>query len=346
MELLYTIGIIISAVAGFFLARYISHTKKTQGHLVCPLGHSCQSIVSGRFSTFLGMRVENIGMMYYGMVALFYTFHLLFPLGEQVILYALLATGASFAFSLYLTLTQLLVLKQWCTLCLGSAALSFMIVVLSFLGFQASFIEFIFEFRDLLMWLYVGGVLMGTLVTTLHLRTFTRFLRDFMLSKAEATRLAMFSQTAWVAIGISLLSGIGIILGDEYSEITGGARFIIMVIITVILVVYEIVVNMYLGPQLVDIHFGDQSQIHDDEHSYKRKLAFAFTAMGTVSWYMLLLLSVIRFSEMSSAGILILYTVLVIIGVGLSMLAETIFYRKSIRNRSFVEPIQTISEQE
>jgi uncharacterized membrane protein len=346
MELAYTIGIIISSIAGFLLARYIKTTKQTSEHLVCPLGHDCQSVVSGRFSRFLGIPVEKIGMAYYSIVSLFYILVIFLSLPEQVIFYGLLITGASFAFSLYLTLTQLLVLKKWCTLCLGSAALSFMIVVLSFLGFKASFVEFMFGYRDLLSWLYVGGVLLGAFVTTMHLRTFMKFLKDFAISKRESARLAMFSHTAWVAIGISLLAGIGLVLTDQYNEITGGSRFMIMAVITGILVVYEIVVNMYVGPHLVDIHFGDKPELDDHEHSYKRKLAFAFTAVGTVSWYVLLLLSVIPFYDMTSGGILLMYIIFVLIAVILSILAETIFYRKSVKNHSFIEPIETISEQE
>lgn len=334
MEFVYTIGIIISGIAGFLLARYISKTKmKPETHLVCPLGHSCERVVSGRFSRFLGMPVEKMGMVYYSAVALFYILTLFVPIPQNIILYVLLATGASFAFSAYLMITQLLVLKTWCTLCLGSAALSFMILVLSFLGFTESFVEFIFGYRDLLRWLYVGSLIIGTVVTSLHLRSFIKFLKDFTISKRESSRLIMFSQTAWFAIGLALLSGIGLVLTDQYNEITGSSKFIVMVVITGILVIYEVVVNMFVAPDLIDIHFGDKPALDDHEHSYKRKIAFAFSGVGVASWYMLLLLGTFSLWKYSSGFLFIMYLVLVLVAAVLSILAENIFYKKSILDK-------------
>lgn len=325
----YTLGIIISGIGGFLLANYIAKNKLDSEHLVCPLGQSCDQVINGRFSHFLGMPVEKMGRFYYLAIIIFYLISIFAGFSQTVMGIALLVTGVSFAFSMYLTLTQLLVLKKWCTLCLGSAAISFMILVLAFLGFDASFADFIYSYHDLLRGIYLVAILVGIMATTLHTSTFLKFLRDFEISREEERRLRMFSNTAWVAIIAVLLSGIGLVLGDMYNEIMGGERFIVLAVILGILVVYEVVVNMLVGPRLIQVHFAEGDEMDDHEHDYQRKLAFGFSALGVVSWYMLLLFSVISFYPYSSTTLLLIYVIVLIIFLSLSLWAERIIAKQA-----------------
>lgn len=330
----YTIGIIISGIGGFLLANYIARNKFDSEHLVCPLGQSCDQVINGRFSHFFGVPVEKMGRLYYVAVVAFYVISLFADFSQTVMGYALLITGISFAFSMYLTMTQLFVLKKWCTLCLGSAALSFMILVLAFLGFESSFADFIYSYRDLLHWIYVVAVLVGVVVTTIHMTTFMKFLRDFQISRQEERRLRMFSHTAWVAIIAVVLSGIGLVLTDVYNDIVGGEVFIVMVAIVGILIIYEVVVNMIVAPRLIDLHFNEDSKMDDHEYSYQRKLAFAFSAIGVVSWYMLLLFSTVSFYPYTSATMFIIYAVLLVIFVVIALIAEHMMYKKYMMTSS------------
>ncbi len=339
----YTLGIIICAVAGFFLANYIANNRYDGEHLVCPLGHSCDAVINGRFSTFFGIHVDKLGRFYYAIVAIFYIVSLFANFSQQLMGYALVATAISFAFSMYLTLTQLVVLKKWCSLCLGSASLSFLIMILAFLSFESAFADFIYSYRDLLEWIYLLSVLVGVVVTTWYMFTFIKFLRDFKISRREERRLLMFSHTAWVAIIFTLLSGLTLALTDTYNDIVGGASFIVMAVIVVILVVYEVVANMIITPRLIDVHFGDHPEFDDHEHSYQRKIAISFAAVGVVSWYMLLLLSTVSFYPYSSAALLIAYAIIVIVAVLIAGLVENILYRKSLRRREQEQQEQNIS---
>jgi uncharacterized membrane protein len=329
-----TLGIIISAIGGLLLTRYIDENKNSEDHMVCPIGGKCHSVVNGRFSKFFGISVEKIGTFYYGIIIVLYLSSIFRDLPSTVLLIGLLLSGIGFAFSMYLTLIQVFVLKKWCTLCLGSAAISFMIVVLAFLGFESIFVEFAYTYRDLLKWIYSIAIVGGTLMTTLHARIFIRFLKDFHISEKEEKRLEMFSHSAWVAIGLTSLSGLGLVLTDRWREFTDSNAFIVMIVIVGVLVVYEIVMNMIVSPKLVELHFDDSAEIEYEDHTMLRKTAFAMIGLGTVSWYSLLLLSGFNWFAYSSSQLFVGYVILIILAVGFTMFVEVMIQRKAERRHN------------
>jgi len=333
----HTIAIIILAVAGLALSLYIKKHKHTEKGMVCPMGSNCESLVNGRFSRFFGVPVETLGLMYYGLVVLFYLATLFRSVPDLLTLIGLLLTGFAFGFTLYLTAVQLFVVKKWCTLCLASGALSFLIVVIAFIKFETLFIDFVYSSHDLLQWLYLAGVLAGTIATTLYARTFISFLRDFSISRNEARRLEMFSHTAWVALAFVVLPGIALVLSDTWREITGGSRFIVILIVVGIIFVYEIYANMIVGRKLLDIHFGDHPELDDEANASHRKTTLAFITVGVTSWYSLLLLSVFSWFGTSSAALLLLYLALSILAVLIALRTETIIYHKSVLGRGSEE---------
>lgn len=327
-----TLGIIISALGGFLLSAYIHKNKHADEKMVCPVGSSCGELVNGRFSRFLGIPVERAGMVYYGLIFLIYLASIVRGVPDIVLTIGILLTGIGFAFSLYLAIVQLFVIKKWCTLCLGSLGITFLIVVLSFLGYEASFAEFAYTYRDLFKWVYIGFVFFGTLMTTLHARTFIKFLKDFEISRKEEKRLEMFSHSAWIAIGISFLSGLGLVLTDRWREFTDSNSFIVMVVIMAVLIVYEVIMNMRVSPKLVGMHFGDHPKLDDDTHRFQRKIAFTSIAVGVISWYSLLVLGIFNFFDYSSGQIFMMYLILLVIAVLVTNFVEHIIYKKSLRS--------------
>ena len=185
------------------------------------------------------------------------------------------------------------------------------------------------------------GVIAGTVLTTLYAYIFVNFLNDFEISRKEGRRLEMFSHSAWVALGLSFLAGLGILLTDYNFEYSHANQTIVMIVVTGMLIVYEVVVNMVIGPRLVGIHFGDRPELDDHAHSLQRKIAFAFVGVGVISWYVLLLLSVFNWFSYSSGQILIGYVVLLVLGVLVTSLVEVVMYRKSLHvNNETIEEKQ------
>ena len=128
--------IIFSAFGGFLIAFYIRHKKSSREVLVCPLNSNCEEVIHSDYSRFFGIPVEILGLLYYGVIAVSYGFIIGLP--EYVspnLLYILFAlSGGAFLFSLYLTFIQAFTLREWCTWCLTSAALSTIIFISSMVG--------------------------------------------------------------------------------------------------------------------------------------------------------------------------------------------------------------------
>ena len=121
------------ALLGFFIASYVRHKKTTQTHMVCPLRSNCQAVIQSQYSRFLGVPIELMGMFYYAFASVGYL--LFFLNGDTVVTWfgqlVLALTAAAAFFSVYLIAIQTFALRQFCTWCLASAALSITIALLS-----------------------------------------------------------------------------------------------------------------------------------------------------------------------------------------------------------------------
>lgn len=108
------------------IARYIRHHKKNvKESLICPLRANCDTVIHSDYSVVFGIPIEALGMTYYGLLALSYGSLIIFPVLEQpLIVSALLSvTVFAFIFSIYLTMLQAFIIKNWCTWCLISASI-------------------------------------------------------------------------------------------------------------------------------------------------------------------------------------------------------------------------------
>lgn len=129
--------IIFLSFGGFLIALYIRHHKKNvEEALICPLKANCDTVIHSNYSEFLGIPVEVLGMLYYGLVALSYGLFIVFPaVATDLSVFLIhLASILAFIFSVYLTLVQAFVLKNWCTWCLISAFLSASIFLTSIIN--------------------------------------------------------------------------------------------------------------------------------------------------------------------------------------------------------------------
>jgi uncharacterized membrane protein len=145
---LYTL-LVFLGFGGFLLAFFIWH-KKTAGEvLVCPIrGTHCNSVVHSDYSKVFGIPVEKLGMLFYSVIAIGYGFILFLP-GYYLPLIAstfLFLSMLAFFFSVYLTILQAFVIKNWCTWCLISTIICLMIFTISALKsplFSALFSNFL-----------------------------------------------------------------------------------------------------------------------------------------------------------------------------------------------------------
>lgn len=131
MPTLNLLIIILASLCGLAIAGYI-HRKKVSGEkLICPIGADCQAVIYSPYSKFLEIPVENLGVFYYLILALLYTLFLFFPSwnADTLSFFTLSLTTVAFIFSIYLLFVQIIILRKWCTWCLGSALLCTIIFV-------------------------------------------------------------------------------------------------------------------------------------------------------------------------------------------------------------------------
>lgn len=129
------IGVIIAAAGGFSIALYIRCKKNAPKPMICPMRSNCTNVITSRYSRFLGMHVELLGLFYYVLTVLIHIGLLAFlfldytvPAGFIVLLIGFALSAV--IFSLYLVLVQAVALKEWCTWCLISATICLIIVCL------------------------------------------------------------------------------------------------------------------------------------------------------------------------------------------------------------------------
>lgn len=135
IEFILRTMVILIGLAGFLLAGYIRHKKKKNKPLVCPLKSNCDTVINSDYSSFCGIRLEILGMIYYAFIAIGYGVANNFSELNTVVSDLMLPFSFfAFLFSIYLISVQAFVLRQWCAWCLCSAFFCTLIFTLSFLA--------------------------------------------------------------------------------------------------------------------------------------------------------------------------------------------------------------------
>ena len=173
------------ALIGFSIATYIRHKKASFEALVCPIGHSCDTVIHSDYSRFFGFPIEYLGMLYYALITFSYITLIFRPdLSLPLVsLGLLIVSTVAFLFSLYLTFIQAFALKQWCTWCLISAGLCTLIFSFTLLGSEYGFISLLAEHRRWFIGAHLLGLVFGLGGATISDIMFFRFLKDLRVSK-------------------------------------------------------------------------------------------------------------------------------------------------------------------
>ena len=137
-----TISLIVLSAAGFLLALYIYHRKRTQQKLVCILGRDCDAVVNSEWGKMFGIPNEVLGMAYYvfiagGTIQFFLGVDTFVFLSVPNLVVLMLVSGAVMLVSFFLVGVQAFVLKDWCDLCLASAGINVTIFVIEAVPFLA-----------------------------------------------------------------------------------------------------------------------------------------------------------------------------------------------------------------
>ncbi len=152
------ISIIVFALIGLYIAVRIAKEKKQKlagQKMVCFVGQDCEKVVFSEYSKFLGISLEKMGILYYLVVAIVYLTATVYPpLTNDLVMFVLLGmTFGGFIFSIYLTLLQILKLKNFCSWCISSAVTSTVIFILALIKnvvMENAVIEYFESFQNII----------------------------------------------------------------------------------------------------------------------------------------------------------------------------------------------------
>ncbi len=282
---MYTLPIIFLAFVGFLISFYIFLKKRGKSQLKCPLEAECDKVIQSKFSYFWGIRVEILGMIYYGLVSLSYGLKSYLPLffqGWPNVILLSLAIGA-FLFSLYLTFIQIFTLKKYCSWCLVSAFICTLIALIASAGGLEGVVPFLSEHYRFILILHIVGVSLGVGGATISDVFFFRFLKDYKISHKEASVLDAVSDVIWAGLAILILTGLGLYLPNS-EELIQNPRFLTKMAVVAVITINGAVLNLKVQPHLMKITFGEHEH-HEGEMVFHRRLAFGLGAVSLVSWY-------------------------------------------------------------
>ncbi len=322
-QIFFSLGPIIFGLAGLSVAGYVFWKKKTAQPMVCPLNGECEVVTTSQYSKFLGIPVEKIGILYYGLIVLVYTLHALIPwlLSDTVLFFIMGITIASFVFSLYLIFIQAFVLRKWCTWCLFSAGFSTFIFVTAVFGTQIDLVGLLTHYKMLIVILHALAAAVGVGTATVTDIFFFRFLRDYRISKGEHELMKTLSNIIWFALGVIVVTGIGLFI-PRSEELLQSSKFLIKMVAVGVVIVNGVFLNLLVSPRLMEISFGESHDHKTGELHYFRKLSFALGAISITTWYTIFILGSLKSIPIDFGSALALYLLLLAGAITMSQLFD------------------------
>ena len=307
---------VVLGIIGLGIAFYIYHKKHHAAPLVCPIGSDCDAVVHSDYAEFFGIPLEKIGLLYYFLITAFYATAFFVPLlNEGMIHFIMLGvTLGSFLFSLYLIAIKAFVLHEWCTWCLGSATVSTLIFVANFFVADLDIMPYLVEYKLLILLLHGIGAAVGLGAAVVTDFLFFKFLKDGKVSVFEDDVMRTLSRIIWFALGIMVLSGIGLFL-PRAEELAESSKFLVKMVALSVIILNGVALNLVITPQLTKIDFSKDIHLLPPQTRKMRKLAFALGAVSITSWFTVFILGSMRSVALSFGDLLILYLGIVVIAV-------------------------------
>jgi len=329
--LLSKIIVIFLGILGFLLALWIRHKKKQQEPMVCPFKGECGQVINSNYSKFLSIDLTYLGMGYYIFIALGYWLMVMFPsiVVPEVVFIILGITTFAFLFSLYLTGVQAFILKHWCTWCLFSVALCMLIFIVTLSGIELDVVSLLAQYKGLIVLFHAIAAAIGVGAVTITDVFFFRFLKDYRISHDEAATMHVLSNVIWFALGLLVLTGIGLFVPAS-GVLLLKSKFVMKMLLVLILIINGVVLNLVVHPRLVDMSFGESSVSHPGELHHLRRLAYALGGVSIVSWYAVFILGSLRDVPLSFGELFGIYAILIVGAIAASQYMDYLMSHKKI----------------
>lgn len=315
-EIIYQIAIVVCALAGFGVAAKIYADKQKPKPMVCPMGGTCDRVVRSKYSQFFGVDISVGGMLYYSLIAVVYT-AIMFSQGALPAELSFAVVGLSVGalmFSLYLVGIQAFVLRNWCTWCVISAILSFVIAVLSMWVIQFDLLSLLAQYKSGIVIAHALAAGIGVGATTVTDVLFMRFLADFRIDKTESATMKTYSQIIWLALGVLIITGIGLYL-PESERLLQSSKFLVKVCVVLVILLNGLLLNFFVTPKMTKIKFELAARKLTPSSKRVRRIVYASGAVSIISWYVVFVLGSLRSIPVSFGAGVLVYVGLLVCGL-------------------------------
>ncbi len=321
-HIFFDFGPLVFGLAGFALASYIYIKKGNSEPLVCPLNGECDLVTQSRYSKFLGVPVEKLGMVYYTLVVAVYALHGFLPglLSNTVMFLMTGVTIGAFVFSLYLIFIQAFVLRKWCTWCIFSACFSTFIFATAVYGADIDIVSLLAKYKTGIIVLHALAAAVALGSATITDIFFFRFLKDYRISESENATMKTLSGVIWLALGIIIVTGVGLFL-PESERLLHSSKFLLKMVAVAVVTVNGICLNLFIAPKMMSLDFSGGSDGVTDLRNI-RKVSYALGAISISSWYLIFILGSLKSIPLKFPTALGIYIGILIGGVMLSQLMD------------------------
>ncbi|MEM4461035.1 MAG: vitamin K epoxide reductase family protein [Nanopusillaceae archaeon] len=313
--------ILISAIAGCYIAYYIHRHKYNKKPLICPLRAKCDPVIHSEYSKFLGIENTILGFAYYSFILIFYLLFLIFRFKNYFLEFFVFNLSLlAVLFSIYLTFIQLFKLKKFCSWCLLSALLCFLIFINSYLIYKDTIINAAIKLQKLSIFIHALSAGIGLGVVSVVDYLFFKFLKDKKIDEKEKSILDNLSDFIWLILSLIIVSGVFIYLSDM-NKYHNSVKFMFKMIIVLIIVINGFLMNLIISPKLIEFDFQKLN-------NYKEKIFVSMGVISITSWLLAFILGRLKSIPFTLIEALILYLLFLIV----ITISGIFFIKSKLRN--------------
>lgn len=120
-----SIIILLLAIFGLANSIYLAYHYKKEKPLVCVIGKGCNTVAQSKWTKTFGISNTSMGIAYYISIILGVLIIQSAPTAAALIIFLMkIAAGLALAASIYLTIIQKFVIKEFCSYCILSAVIN------------------------------------------------------------------------------------------------------------------------------------------------------------------------------------------------------------------------------
>lgn len=208
-------------------------------------------------------------------------------------------------------------------------------------------IDFLAEWKLLFVIMHVLSVVIGFGGASIADMLFFKFLKDFSVSKEEASILQSIARVVLFAVVVIVLSGVALYI-PRASELSQNTGFLLKATAVLFVCLNGTLLHVYISPRLISVSFALQSEQRLDKVFLKKtiwlnRVAFAAGAISVVSWYTSFLAAYLKsyMMEYSYTTLLAGYLSVMLFAILVSQIMEQVFYAKGTKLADSMAPVQS-----